>query len=79
MGAHRTSAEAEAVGAAIRYHRLRAHLSLGDLAASLGTSKGTVSCWENGHAEPSFNNLLRLARVLHVRPSALLTDLDELL
>lgn len=37
-----------------------------DLAGLIGVNQFTVSRWENGHAQPSVVNLLKLAELLRV-------------
>ena len=41
-------------------------MSQKDLAKALGTSQPLLSCWETSKAKPSYENILKLSRVLRV-------------
>lgn len=45
--------------------RLKAGLTQDDLAEMLNVERGYISKWENRLANPSFDNLVRLYRILH--------------
>ena len=49
---------------------------VGDLAQQLGVSRGTVSTWINGSAEPDLGSLRRLAQVLKIPPWQVLATID---
>lgn len=57
-----------------RIKRLRKDLKLGQLevAEAVGVNRPQVSMWENDHATPSGDNLIRLARVLQQTPEYLI-------
>lgn len=58
----------------IKTERIRAGYSQETLAAALEVSRQAVTSWEAGQSAPSSANLLKLAQVLGVEVSALLTD-----
>ncbi|TXR56025.1 helix-turn-helix domain-containing protein [Quadrisphaera setariae] len=60
-----------AIAAALRQHRQRSGLSMGDLAARAGVAKSTLSQLESGSANPSVETLWSLATALGVPFSAL--------
>ncbi len=60
-----------AIAAALRHHRQRAGLSMGDLATRAGIAKSTLSQLESGSANPSIETLWSLATALGVPFSAL--------
>jgi len=59
-------AAATDVAANVRSHRARQGISLGQLAARAGMSKGTLSKLEAGDANPTLDTLVALAGALHV-------------
>jgi len=60
-----------AIAAALRQHRQRSGLSMGDLATRAGVAKSTLSQLESGAANPSVETLWSLATALGVPFSAL--------
>lgn len=64
------------VGAEIRKHRRRVHLTLQQLAQHAGVSQGMLSKIENGNTSPSLTTLAALADALSVPLSALFTPLE---
>jgi putative transcriptional regulator len=62
-----TSEEAQAVvGLAIRHARNARGLRQKDVAEMVGVDRTVISKLENGHASPTLDMLLKVARVLHV-------------
>jgi transcriptional regulator with XRE-family HTH domain len=60
---------------ALRYHRIRAHLSQQTLANLSDLATGTISRWETGSVRrPHWETLERLAAVLKVDPEELLEN-----
>ena len=57
---------------AIRQAREWAHMSLYDLAAALGVSRGTVRCWESAARDPGPDMAARIAVATRVPVSSLL-------
>lgn len=56
----------EALHERIKARRIRLRLTQGDLAGLVGVRREQVSAWENGHARPSGDNLVTVARALQV-------------
>lgn len=54
------------LGDRLRYHRLAAGLTGGDVAAAMEVSAGTVSRWESDKTEITIVKLRQLARVLGI-------------
>lgn len=63
----------EATGAAIRAARLDAGLTLRELAAEVGVSAGTMSAIENGKVGLAVDRLHRIAEIVAVSPTDLLS------
>ena len=53
----------------LRYNQ---DLSLGEIAEEMGVSRQAVSKWENGTADPSTSNLLKLAKLFGLSPEELI-------
>ena len=54
------------LGAALRSLRQEAHYSQEKVAGMIGTTRRTVSNWENGKCEPSHSHLMLFARCFGV-------------
>jgi len=67
---------ASPVGERLRTARMSRELSLGDVAGQIGVSAATLSRIENGKQSLDLPLFLDLARVLAVRPVAMLEDGD---
>lgn len=72
------SAEHVALGHAIRALRRPAGLSQDELAQRCGLHRTYVGGIERGERNPSFANLVKIARALQVRPSELLAQAESL-
>lgn len=59
------------MGEAIRSERGKARLSQGELARLVGVSRTSVSDWERGAAEPTSENVARMAEIFGVSPAAI--------
>jgi DNA-binding transcriptional regulator YiaG len=66
--------QANRIGARIRDARVRAGLSVVEVARLLGVSRGAVYAWEAGHKAPCHENLVALSIVLETTVSDLLQD-----
>jgi transcriptional regulator with XRE-family HTH domain len=64
------------LGHAIRDQRLRNHLTIADVAALAGLSRGMLSKIENGQASTSLDALRRIAHALGVSMSSLFRGFD---
>lgn len=62
---HQTDQDPD-LGARLRNHRLRAHMTIEQLATATDLTKGFVSRVERGQTSPSVASLLRLCRALRV-------------
>ena len=61
-------------GARLRYLRKQDGLSQQQLADALGTAKSSISMYENGHREPSFEVLEQLADYFNVPMGTFFSD-----
>lgn len=77
-GDRQLSAEHAALGHAIRALRKAAGLSQDDLARCCGLHRTYIGGIERGERNPSFANLLKIARALRRRPSELLSQAEAL-
>jgi transcriptional regulator with XRE-family HTH domain len=68
----------ETLGSRIKALRLSHSLSQGEVGASVGVSKASVSQWELGFAVPRGEHLVRLANCLGTTPGALWGDASHL-
>ena len=64
------------IGPTLRRQRLDQEMSLSQLEAASGVSKGHLSLIENGHTRPSIETLRKIVEVLGMRLSELLGDDD---
>ena len=60
------------LGEVLKEHRMRCSMTQEFVADALGVSRQAVSKWENGTADPSTSNLLKLAKLYGVSPEELL-------
>ncbi len=67
------SVELQALGERVRKHRVQEQLSQEKLAERCGFDRTYISLVERGKRNPSFTNLLKLARGLNIEVSQLLT------
>jgi transcriptional regulator with XRE-family HTH domain len=61
----------------LRAARIKAGMTVREVAASLDISHTLIVKYENGTVAPSFNRLDALARIYGLTPAALLADHDE--
>ena len=64
------------LGEVLKDHRTRCSMTQEFVAESLGVSRQAVSKWENGTADPSTSNLLKLARLYGVTPEELIRSIQ---
>ena len=60
------------LGEVLKDHRMRCSMTQEFVAEALGVSRQAVSKWENGTADPSTSNLLKLARLYGISPEELI-------
>ena len=60
------------LGEVLKAHRTRCSMTQEFVAESLGVSRQAVSKWENGTADPSTSNLLKLAKLFGITPEELI-------
>ena len=60
------------LGEMLKDHRMRCSMTQEFVAEALGVSRQAVSKWENGTADPSTSNLLKLARLYGISPEDLI-------
>ena len=60
------------LGEVLKDHRMRCSMTQEFVAESLGVSRQAVSKWENGTADPSTSNLLKLAKLYGISPEELI-------
>ena len=64
------------LGEVLKAHRTRCSMTQEFVAESLGVSRQAVSKWENGTADPSTSNLLKLAKLYGVTPEELIRSIQ---
>ena len=60
------------LGEVLKDHRTRCGMTQEFVAESLGVRRQAVSKWENGTADPSTSNLLKLAKLYGITPEELI-------
>ena len=60
------------LGEVLKDHRTRCGMTQEFVAEAMGVSRQAVSKWENGTADPSTSNLLKLARLYGIAPEDLI-------
>ena len=60
------------LGEVLKDHRMCCSMTQEFVAESLGVSRQAVSKWENGTADPSTSNLLKLAKLFGITPEELI-------
>ena len=66
----------KSLGEVLKDHRTRCAMTQEFVAESLGVSRQAVSKWENGTADPSTSNLLKLARLYGISPEDLIRSIQ---
>ena len=66
----------KSLGQVLKEHRLRCSMTQEFVAEAMGVSRQAVSKWENGTADPSTSNLLKLARLYGVEPEELIRSIQ---
>ena len=65
------------LGEVLKDHRMRCSMTQEFVAESLGVSRQAVSKWENGTADPSTSNLLKLAKLFGIPPEELIRSVRQ--
>ena len=60
------------LGEVLKEHRMRCSMTQEFVAEAMGVSRQAVSKWENGTADPSTSNLLKLAKLYGITPEELI-------
>lgn len=68
---------AAAFGLAVRARRKAAKISQEKLALDAGIERVFVSWIENGHKQPTFQTMLKIARALHCSAAELVEDAEK--
>ena len=64
------------LGEVLKEHRIRCGMTQEFVAESMGVSRQAVSKWENGPADPSTSNLLKLAKLYGISPEDLIRSIQ---
>ena len=64
------------LGEVLKDHRTRCGMTQEFVAESMGVSRQAVSKWENGTADPSTSNLLKLAKLYGITPEELIRSVQ---
>ena len=62
----------KSLGEVLKEHRTRCSMTQEFVAEAMGVSRQAVSKWENGTADPSTSNLLKLAKLYGITPEELI-------
>ena len=62
----------KSLGEVLKEHRTRCGMTQEFVAEAMGVTRQAVSKWENGTADPSTSNLLKLAKLYGVTPEELI-------
>ena len=65
----------KSLGEVLKDHRIRCAMTQEFVAEAMGVSRQAVSKWENGTADPSTSNLLKLAQLYGVTPEDLIRSI----
>ena len=66
----------KSLGEVLKDHRTRCSMTQEFVAESLNVSRQAVSKWENGTADPSTSNLLKLAKLYGLSPEELIRSIQ---
>ena len=64
------------LGEVLKEHRTRCGMTQEFVAESMDVSRQAVSKWENGTADPSTSNLLKLAKLYEITPEELIRSVQ---
>ena len=64
------------LGEVLKDHRTRCSMTQEFVAEAMGVTRQAVSKWENGTADPSTSNLLKLAKLYGVTPEGLIRSIQ---
>lgn len=62
----------KSLGEVLKEHRTRCSMTQEFVAEAMGVTRQAVSKWENGTADPSTSNLLKLAKLYGITPEELI-------
>ena len=66
----------KSLGEVLKEHRTRCSMTQEFVAEAMGVSRQAVSKWENGTADPSTSNLLKLAKLYGITPEELIRSIQ---
>ena len=66
----------KSLGEVLREHRTRCSMTQEFVAEAMGVTRQAVSKWENGTADPSTSNLLKLAKLYGITPEELIRSIQ---
>ena len=66
----------KSLGEVLKEHRTRCNMTQEFVAEALSVSRQAVSKWENGTADPSTSNLLKLAKLYGISPEELIRSIQ---
>ena len=66
----------KSLGEVLKEHRTRCSMTQEFVAEAMGVTRQAVSKWENGTADPSTSNLLKLAKFYGVTPEELIRSIQ---
>ena len=67
----------KSLGEVLKEHRMRCSMTQEFVAEAMGVSRQAVSKWENGTADPSTGNLLKLAKLYGISPEELIRSIQS--
>ena len=67
----------KSLGEVLREHRTRCSMTQEFVAEAMGVTRQAVSKWENGTADPSTGNLLKLAKLYGISPEELIRSIQS--
>ena len=66
----------KSLGEVLKEHRTRCSMTQEFVAEAMGVTRQAVSKWENGTADPSTSNLLKLAKLYGITPEELIRSIQ---
>ena len=67
----------KSLGEVLKEHRTRCSMTQEFVAEAMGVTRQAVSKWENGTADPSTGNLLKLAKLYGISPEELIRSIQS--
>ena len=67
----------KSLGEVLKEYRMRCSMTQEFVAEAMGVSRQAVSKWENGTADPTTGNLLKLAKLYGISPEELIRSIQS--